>query len=123
MMVSFPWRKSVEGAVGDGLGRRRLADGPLEEFRVRPGMQAQRIGKSEVPEVLLAERTALDHLPGFFDRLDHVDDIPMRYVGADHGAKLSAHRVHVAGESPFDQRVVRLAAEIEAGDEQVADVL
>src|ERR1700721_4550527 len=71
--------------VRQGRLLRRLEDrggflgdrGPLEEARVLRAPQPHRVGKGEVAEIVEADMAVLDQLPGFGQRIAHVDDAEM----------------------------------------------
>src|SRR5579862_2122383 len=100
-----------------------LDRGAFEEVGVHAGVEHDGIREHEFLELGVVEELVLVELVGFLEHGGHVGDVPMADIGAEHRLELGAERVEAAVEAQRDQRVVGLAAEIEMGLEERAQIL
>src|SRR2546427_4831820 len=107
-----------------GERRHRRLDGrSREEGGVHAGPGGGGVGEDEVAEVPLAEHAGLDQPVRLGQHLPHVGHVPVTDVGAEDRLQACAERVNPRVERDRGEAVVGLAAEVEALDEEVADVL
>jgi hypothetical protein len=104
-------RRGENFRLGEHRGAFLGDDRAIEEMRVLRAPQPHRVSKGEVAEIVLGDQSALDQLPGFGQRIAHVDYIEMPDIGAVDRIELGAERVGAAKGTDI-YSVVGLAAEI-----------
>src|SRR3989441_3710158 len=116
-------RASASAGPGEHLRRLLLDHRTLEEVRVHLAPEAHGVREHEIAEVVVGEQLVLDQLVGLGQDLGHVGDVHVTDVRAEERVEARVHRVRLAVEGPRVDGIVGLAAEVEARDEQLADVL
>ena len=102
------------------IGHRLLDNCTLEEVRIVARVQPCGIGEGELAKILVGDEALLDHFERFRYYLAEIRHIEMREVGAEHWLQPKAHP---GIEGPHGRSVVRLAAEVEVGGEERANIL
>ena len=97
--------------------------GALEEIGVVRGPEFHRIGEDEVAEVGISDQSIVDQFVSFMQHFGHIWNVEMADVRAENRAEARIERIGLRVERPCINRVVGLAAEVEAGHEQFADIL
>ena len=95
----------------------------LEEMRIVGRPQPHRIGEDEVAEVSISDQSFLDQFVCFVQYSSHILNIEMTNVRSKNRAESCIERIGLRVECPCIDRVVGFAAEVEASDEQFADIL
>jgi len=85
--------------------------------------EPNRIGENEVPEVRISDQSFFDQLVCFVEYISHILNIEMTNVRSENRAEARIERIGLRVESPCVDRVVGFAPEVEAWDEQFADIL
>src|SRR5262245_20052033 len=115
--------RPVTPASGERAAHRRLDARAREEVGIRRGPEARRVLEGEGAEVVLRDQAVLDELPRLLDDLADVAHVPVADVRAEDRVEPRPERVAARVEGPGVQRVVGLAAEVEARHEAIAHVL
>src|SRR5207247_2427490 len=102
---------------------RLLDDRATEEPGIARAPQPHGVGEGEVAEVLERDEPVLDELVGLGEDVRHVGHVEVADVRAEERVEPCAARIDAAVERPGVDRVVSLAAEVEARHEEVAQVL
>src|SRR5438552_13700353 len=88
-----------------------------EEPRIHTGIERDRVGEDEIPEVLFRDQALLDQLIGFFYNFSHIRHIPVADVGAEENTETRPEGVHSRVKCPGSDGVVRLTAKVKVGNE------
>src|SRR2546422_7258035 len=94
-----------------------------EEIRVHLAPEAHGVGEHEVLEVVVVDEAVLDQLVRLRHHVGHVGHVEVADVRREDRVQPRAHRVRLLVERPRVDRVVGLAAEVEARHEQLLEVL
>src|SRR5437879_648613 len=94
-----------------------------EEVRVHLAPEAHGVGEHEVLEVMVVDEAVLDQLVRLRHHLGHVGHVEVADVRGEDRVEPRAHRVGLLVEGPRVDRVVGLAAEVEARHEERLQIL
>src|SRR2546428_7132689 len=94
-----------------------------EEVRVHLAPEAHGVGEHEVLEVVVVDEAVLDQLVRLRHHLGHVGHVEVADVRREDRVEPRAHRVGLLVEGPRVDRVVGLAAEVEARHEERFQIL
>src|SRR5712692_519469 len=94
----------------------------LEEIRIHPCVQLDRVNEHEVAKIFLSDEPLFDQFPRLGRGVTHVEQVAMTDVGTEDHVEAHVERIVLRVERPCGNVVVALASEEEAGHEEVTDI-
>src|SRR5713101_4640513 len=94
----------------------------LEEIRIHPCVQLDRVNEHEVAKIFLSDEPLFDQFPRLGRGVTHVEQVAMTDVGTEDHVEPHVERIVLRVERPCGNVVVALASEEEAGHEEVTDI-